>query len=70
MPAPDWIITKRLLGILFVLGGGVGLGGVLLLDRLRGGAGDFGPTQQLAVIGCGAVILVGLSLIPFGNRPA
>ncbi|MBE2193432.1 MAG: hypothetical protein IAE83_04585 [Anaerolinea sp.] len=66
----DWIITKRHLGIVLFLTGAVGFGGVLLLDLLRGGAGDFGPTQRLALVGCVGLALLGLSLIPYGNRPA
>ena len=37
------------------------------------GAGNFqgiGPLQRLALIGAGAIVLVGISLIPLGNRPA
>ena len=66
----DWIITKRQLGIALFLMGLIGFGGVLLLDVVRGGAGDFGPTQRLALIGCGVIALLGLSLIPYGDRPA
>ena len=39
-------------------------------DRLRGGASDFGPSQQLGVAGAVVLVLVGLSLLPLGDRPA
>lgn len=66
----DWIITKRQLGTVLFLAGTAGFLGVLLLDLLRGGGGDFGPTQRLALVGCAGLALLGLSLIPYGNRPA
>ena len=66
----DWIINKRALGILFMLAGVLAAAGILLLDRLRGGAADFGPSQQLGVAGAVALVVIGLSLLPLGDRPA
>ena len=37
------------------------------------GAGKFqgiGPAQKLALMGAGVIILVGVSLLPLGDRPA
>jgi len=37
------------------------------------GGGDFqgiGPTQRLALLGAGLVILIGITLLPLGDRPA
>jgi ribose/xylose/arabinose/galactoside ABC-type transport system permease subunit len=68
--ARDWIISKRTLGILFVLAGVLAAAGILLLDRLRGGTADFGPSQQLGVAGAVALVVIGLSLLPLGDRPA
>lgn len=66
----DWIISKRALGVMFMLGGALAAAGILLLDRLRGGAADFGPSQQLGLAGAAALVVIGLSLLPLGDRPA
>lgn len=66
----DWVITKRQLGLLLVVVGVVGLVGILGLDLIRGGAQDFGPTQQLGVVGGVLFIVVGLTLLPLGDKPA
>lgn len=64
-------MTKRQLGYLFI---GVGITAVLALfaiDLL--GAGQFngiGPAQKLALLAAGFLILLGLTLLPFGNNPA
>jgi hypothetical protein len=65
----DWIITKRFLGIVILAAGILGFVGLLVLDAVRGG-GDFGPTQQLGLVACVGLALLGLSLIPLGDRPA
>lgn len=64
-------MTKRQLGIVFIL---IGLGGVTVLFIADfAGASQFdgvGPMQRLA-LGAGALItLVGLTLLPLGDRPA
>ncbi len=67
----DFVITKRLLGIGFVLLGIGAIAGMFVLDWL--GAGQFqgiGPAQQKAMLVAGVSILVGLTLIPLGDRPA
>jgi len=67
----DFVITKRLLGIGFVLLGIGAIAGMFVLDWL--GAGQFqgvGPAQQKAMLVAGVFILVGLTLIPLGDRPA
>jgi hypothetical protein len=63
-------ITKRQLGLLFIAAGILGAVGLLGLDIVRGRFGDFGPTQILAVAGCAFVVVVGLTLLPLGDRPA
>ncbi|GAB4265227.1 MAG: hypothetical protein Kow0080_05180 [Candidatus Promineifilaceae bacterium] len=67
----DFVITKRLLGIGFVLLGIGAIAGMFVLDWL--GAGQFqgiGPAQQKAMLAAGVSIFVGLTLIPLGDRPA
>jgi hypothetical protein len=64
-------MTKRQLGFLFILLGGVAGLGIIAVDLL--GAGNFqgiGPAQRLALSAAGLMILVGLSLLPLGDRPA
>jgi hypothetical protein len=66
----DFVMTKRLLGALFTLVGGGGAAGLLLLDGIRGGRADFGPTQAFALLVCGGLVVLGLTLLPLGDRPA
>lgn len=64
-------ITKRQMGLLFILGGLAGIVGPLLVDVL--GAGQFqgiGGTQRLVMVAALAVLVVGVTLLPLGNRPA
>lgn len=66
----DFVITKRLLGVLFILAGSGGAVGVVLIDALRGGLADFGPTQLLAVVACVGIAFIGLTLLPLKDNPA
>lgn len=65
------MVTKRQLGLLFILLGVGAAVGTFVIDLL--GAGQFqgiGPAQQRALVAAGLAVLVGLTLIPLGNRPA
>lgn len=65
------MITKRQLGIFFTLMGLLLTLGIFSVEWLE--AGNFqgiGPLQRIALIGSVGIILLGLSLIPFGDRPA
>lgn len=67
---PRPYITKRQLGICLAL---LGLAGVLLpfvRDWLGGSYAGIGPAQRLLLIASALVFLLGLSLIPLGDRPA
>ena len=70
MTHSDLVITKRMLGALILLVGTLGFIGVLLLDAIRGDFGDFGPTPLLALVGCLGLCVLGVSLLPLGDRPA
>lgn len=65
------MISKRQLGLIFI---GLGLAAVVgsfVFDLI--GAGQFqgiGPAQQRILLVSGLVVLVGLTLLPLGDRPA
>jgi hypothetical protein len=64
-------LTKRQLGTLISALGGLGALAVLLSDWAGAGAFQgFGPAQWQALGGAALVILLGLSLLPLGHRPA
>ena len=65
------MVTKRQLGLLFILLGVGTAVGLFAMDLL--GAGQFqgiGPAQRRALLAAGAAVLLGLSLLPLGNKPA
>jgi len=64
-------MTKKQLGFTLIGLGICGILGMFVLDFL--GAGQFsgiGPAQRLAMLGAGAVIIIGLTLLPLGDKPA
>lgn len=68
---PDAPLTKRQLGWLCLLAGGLVCLASLGVDLI--GAGRFaglGPAQKQALAGGLALALFGLSLLPLGHRPA
>lgn len=64
-------MTKRQLGFC-IIGLAVSAAvGIVAIDLV--GAGNFagiGPAQRLALLASGGLFLLGLSLIPLGDRPA
>src|SRR5207249_9736147 len=64
------VITKRLLGLILLALGVLGGAGILALDLVRKGEhSGIGPAQTLALVCCGAMGILGLTLIPLGKRP-
>ena len=64
------MVTKRQLGLLFIVLGVGAAAGLFAIDLL--GAGQFqgiGPAQRRALLAAGAAVLLGLSLLPLGNKP-
>ena len=60
-----------MVGIALALLGLVVIGGTVAVDLLEAGKwGGLGPAQQLAIAVGLLLSLVGLSLIPLGDRPA
>lgn len=65
------MITKRQLGLGFIALGVTVT--VLLFIRDLLGASQFqgiGPMQKVALLGAGLVILIGITLVPLGDKPA
>lgn len=64
-------MTKRQLGLLFILLGVTAVLGLFALDIVRSGQHQgIGPAQQQAMAAAGLAVLVGLTLLPLGDRPA
>lgn len=65
------MVTKRQLGILFIVGGAAVIIGSFAVDLI--GAGQFqgiGPAQQRALILAGLAVAIGATLWPLGDKPA
>lgn len=64
-------LTKRQLGLFFILAGGLGFAAVFGIDIVDvGREGGIGPAQQIALVGCLLLALVGVTLLPLGETPA
>lgn len=64
-------MSKRQLGLLFIVMGAAGVVALLGVDLL--GAGRFqgvGPVQRAALAAAALAIVVGMTLLPLGDRPA
>ena len=69
------MVTKRQLGIGFMVIGALVVVGSFVFDCLRsvnvqGFTPELGPMQVAAIIGGGLMFLAGLTLLPLGDRPA
>ena len=65
------MITKRMVGIALAVVGLVGIAGVMAVDLVGAGKwSGFGPAQKQAMAACAVIALVGVSLLPLGDRPA
>lgn len=65
------MVTKRQLGLIFVAIGIIATFIILVAELI--GIGDFqgiGPLQKIALALTISVSLIGMSLIPLGDRPA
>ena len=67
----DFTFTKRQLGLLLFIGGTLAFAGIFGIDLLDAGRqGGIGPTQRIALVVTALMALVGLTLIPLGDKPA
>jgi hypothetical protein len=63
--------SKRGLGWLLVISGGLGILGIIGVDILDvGREGGIGPAQQIALGLAAVMLIIGLTLIPLGKDPA
>lgn len=68
--SPDFTLTKRHLGVILLVAGLVLWSGMLLVEALKSRSDGIGTVQKLGLLVGAAGIIVGLTLIPLGNRPA
>lgn len=64
-------MTKKQVGLVLIGLGISGILGMFAMDFI--GAGQFqgiGPAQRLAMMGAGIIIIIGLTLLPLGDKPA
>ena len=71
MLSNHFTFSKRGLGWLLVISGGLGIIAVLGVDVLDiGREGGVGPAQRIAIGLAVVMLLIGLTLIPLGKDPA
>src|SRR5258708_20664302 len=67
---PIWISRKRTLGLAFIAAGALGAIGIFMLDVVRtSDQHGIGPAQKIALAGCVAIALLGVTLALFGIDP-
>lgn len=65
------MVTKRHLGLFLLAAGLTAFIAILAADMMGAGRHHgLGPVQQLALIAAALIAVLGISLIPFGDRPA
>jgi len=65
------MVTKRQLGFIFILLGAGAAAAMFAMDFLDAGQYQgIGPAQQKALIVAAVAVIVGLTLLPLGSRPA
>jgi hypothetical protein len=71
MLSNHFTFSKRGLGWLLVISGGIGISGIFGVDILDvGREGGIGPAQQIALGLMAVMLIIGLTLIPLGKDPA
>ncbi len=65
------MVTKRHLGLFLLTVGLTAIIAILMSDMMGAGRHyGVGPVQQLALTAAALIAILGISLIPFGARPA
>ena len=71
MLSNHYTFTKRHLGMVMLVGGVLAMIGLLAIDIVDvGRQGGIGPAQQIALVISALVALIGITLIPLGDKPA
>ncbi|MEO8608945.1 MAG: hypothetical protein ABI690_13730 [Chloroflexota bacterium] len=71
MLSNHFTFSKRSLGWLLVISGGLGVIAIVGVDVLDiGREGGIGPAQRIAIELAVVMLLIGLTLIPLGKDPA
>lgn len=66
----DFTFSKRQVGVVLFVVGGIGLSLLLFWDTLgMGQDAEFGPAQRIGIAIMALVTVAGASLIPFKNKP-
>jgi uncharacterized membrane protein YgdD (TMEM256/DUF423 family) len=68
--SPDFTLTKRHLGVILLAAGVVLFSGMFLAEALKSQSDGIGTVQKLGLLIGAVSIIVGLTLLPLGNRPA
>jgi len=66
----DFTLTKRHLGVILLVAGLVLLLAMVGVDAVSSRPGGFGTIQKLGILVGTLSAIVGLTLLPLGNRPA
>lgn len=66
----DFTITKRQLGALLVAAGTLAIAAMLAAEALDPESGGFGLAQRAGTALGALALLLGLTLLPLGDRPA
>jgi hypothetical protein len=65
------VITKRQLGLIFIIISLIAVVGSFIFDLLGGGQYQgIGPAQKMGLAAAAVLFVTGLTLIPLGDRPA
>jgi len=66
----DFTISKRQLGVLLLIGGVIVLAAMIAAEVLSTGPGGIGTMQKLGIAVGAVSMVIGLTLLPLGSRPA
>jgi hypothetical protein len=68
--SPDFTLTKRHLGVILLGAGLVLFVGMFVVEAMKSQSDGIGTVQKLSILVGVTSVVVGLTLLPLGNRPA